>query len=186
VQFGDLKGVLENLFDHLGLLERVVWSPGVPWSTLHPGKSAAIEVDDALVGIIGALHPDTEVLLDLGGDHWLFELDLDRIAAAATREKRYRGLPRFPAVVRDLALVVSSDFRSADVVRFVREWNRELVEAVHLFDEYVGSPIAPGKKSLAYSIAYRAEDRTLTDEEVNALQDQLVLALEKKFRVEHR
>jgi phenylalanyl-tRNA synthetase beta chain len=61
-----------------------------------------------------------------------------------------------------------------------------MVEAVELFDEYVGAPIAPGKKSLAYSVAYRAQDRTLTDEEVNALQDQLMAALEKKFRVEHR
>jgi len=185
-QFGDMKGVLENLFDHLGLLDRIVWSPGVPWATLHPGKSASILLDDELVGVVGALHPDTEVSLDLGGDHWLFEIDLERVDAAAVPAKRYRGLPRFPAIVRDLALVVSSDFRSADVVTFVREWNRDLVEGVHLFDEYVGSPIAPGKKSLAYSIAYRAEDRTLTDEEVNALQDMLVLALEKKFHVEHR
>ena len=98
----------------------------------------------------------------------------------------FRGLPRYPAVVRDLAVVVDAEFPSAAIVQFVREWNRELVEDAYLFDEYAGSPIAPGKKSLAYSVAYRAGDRTLTDEEVNALQEELAAALEEKFKVEHR
>ncbi len=184
--FTDMKGVLENLFDHLGLLDKVSWRPATDWESLHPGKSASIFIEDDFVGVVGALHPDAEAALDLGGDHWLFEIDLERLSERALPAKQFRGLPRFPAVVRDLAIVVEAEFRSDEIVHFVRQWNHDLVEAVHLFDEYVGSPIAPGKKSLAYSIAYRAADRTLTDEEVNALQDQLVAALEKKFRVEHR
>jgi phenylalanyl-tRNA synthetase beta chain len=164
----------------------VLWQQGTAWPTLHPGKSASLILDNDLVGCVGALHPDAEVTLDVDGPHWVFELDLDRLAERDVAPRRFRDLPRFPAVARDLAIVVDADFRSGDVVRFVREWNRDLVEDVHLFDEYVGAPIAPGKKSLAYSIAYRAADRTLTDEEVNALQEQLVVALAKKFRVEHR
>lgn len=186
VEFAEMKGILENLFDHLGLGERVIWERTVRWASLHPGKSATLRIGAQTIGIVGALHPDAEVALDIGGDHWLFEVDLDGVASHPPAPKLFRSLPRFPAVVRDLALVVDLDFRSDDIVRFVREWNRDLVEAVRLFDEYVGSPIAPGKKSLAYSVAYRAADRTLTDEEVNALQDQLLSALEKRFRVEHR
>ncbi len=185
-EFVDVKGMLENLFAHLDLEAAVSWQLGAPWPTLHPGKSASILLDDQLLGVAGALHPDAELALDADGPHWLFEIDLDRLASRSVTPRLFRGLPRFPAVVRDLAIVVGGDFRSADIVRFVREWNRELVEDVCLFDEYVGSPIAPGKKSLAYSVAYRASDRTLTDEEVNALQEQLAAALEKKFKVEHR
>ena len=108
------------------------------------------------------------------------------LASMASPPVRFQGLPRYPAIVRDLAVVVGADFRSGDIVHFVRDWQHELIEGIELFDEYVGSPIAQGKKSLAYSVAYRAPDRTLTDEEVNALQDQLMAALEKQFRVEHR
>jgi phenylalanyl-tRNA synthetase beta chain len=90
-----------------------------------------------------------------------------------------RGLPRYPAVVRDLALVVDQDFPSNRVVEFIRQWRSELVEDVTLFDEYVGAPIAAGRKSLAYSISYRASDRTLTDEAVNALHEELMAALQK-------
>ncbi len=185
-EFSDVKGVLENLFDHLGLLDKIAWTRGAPWSSLHPGKSASIHVGERLLGVCGALHPDAEVSLDVDGAHWLFEIDMDLLASQPAPTKHFRGLPRFPAVVRDLALVVEEDFRSGDIVDFVREWEHALVEGIQLFDEYVGSPIAQGKKSLAYSVAYRAQDRTLTDEEVNALQDQLLTELENRFRVEHR
>lgn len=185
-ELSDVKGVLETIFDFLRVAGSVVWESGSRWKSLHPGKSATVRLAGEVVAIVGALHPDAEVALDLEGDHWLFEVDLDRLSSHATSQVRFRGLPRFPAVLRDLALVVDGNFESDRVVRFVREWNRDLVEMVQLFDEYVGSPIAPGKKSLAYSIAYRAGDRTLTDEEVNALQEQLMVALEKEFAVEHR
>jgi len=185
-ELGDLKGILETLFEQRRALGDVAWRPGADWPSLHPGKSATIELGAATLGVVGALHPDAEVELDVDGPHWLFEIDLDRLAAHSTPAVRFQGLPRYPAVQRDLAVVVASDFESDRISRFVREWNRDLVEEVELFDEYVGSPIAPGKKSLAYSIAYRAADRTLTDEEVNGLQEHLVLALEKHFDVEHR
>ncbi len=185
-ELSDVKGVLETIFDFRRVSDSILWESGTGWKSLHPGKSATIHLADEVVGLVGALHPDAEVALDLEGDHWLFELDLDRLSSHATSQVRFRGLPRFPSVLRDLALVVDGDFESDRIVRFVLEWNHDLVEAVELFDEYVGSPIAPGKKSLAYSIAYRADDRTLTDGEVNALQEQLMAALEKKFAVEHR
>jgi len=184
--FADAKGVLESVLAHLDLEARVEWrrDAGVP--SLHPGKSALILLDGAPFGVIGALHPDVEAELGVEGAHWLFEVDLEVLVRHSPPQHVFHGLPRFPAVARDLAIVVDEQFPADRVVRFVRDWNRDLVEDIALFDEYVGTPIAPGKKSLAYSIAYRAPNRTLTDEEVNALQDQLTEALTSELHVEPR
>ncbi len=185
-ELSDVKGILESVFEQRGLWSRMRWQHGAEIASFHPGKSAVIRVDDQVIGMLGCLHPDVEAKVDLAGEHWLFEIDLDLLTSLESPAKRFAGLPRYPAVARDLAVVVDADFASDQIVRYVCAWKPDLVEAVELFDEYVGSPIAPGKKSLAYSVAYRAADRTLTDEEVNGLQEQLLLALEKEFAVEQR
>ena len=138
------------------------------------------------IGVLGTLHPDLEVEFGVDHAHWLFELDMEKLLPYSQLCRVFRGLPRYPAIVRDLALVVEQDFASDRVVQFVRQWHSELVEDVCLFDEYIGAPIPPGKKSLAYSISYRAPDRTLTDEEVNALQAELTAALSQDLPVEPR
>ena len=185
-EFSDAKGLIETLLEQRSILESVTWQRGTGWTSLHPGKSATLRVGDQVLGVLGCLHPDAEVELDIEGEHWLFELDLGLLASLTSSAKRFSGLPRFPAVLRDFAVVVDADFASDQIPRYVREWNRDLVESVKIFDEYVGLPIAQGKKSLAYSVAYRAKDRTLTDEEVNELQSRLLLALETVFAVEQR
>jgi phenylalanyl-tRNA synthetase beta chain len=154
--------------------------------TFHPGKSAVARLGDQTLGLIGALHPNIEEELALMESNCLFELDLDKLLPYSPPRLAFRGLPRFPAVVRDLALVGEQDFPSSRVVEFIREWRSELVEDVALFDEYVGAPMDPGKKSLAYSISYRASDRTLTDEEVNLLHNELTAALREALPVELR
>lgn len=184
--FADAKGALETVLAHLSLEQRVAWQRDAGMSFLHPGKSALIRLDDEVLGVAGALHPDVEAELGVEGPHWVFEVDLEMLVRHSPAQRVFQGLPRFPAVARDLAIVVDETFPADRVVRFVRDWNRDLVEDVSLFDEYVGAPIAPGKKSLAYSIAYRAANRTLTDEEVNALQDQLTEALTTQLNVEPR
>ena len=100
----------------------------------------------------------------------------------------YGELPRFPAVVRDVAIVTEEGFASDRVIHFVLEWNKasQLIEDIRLFDQYVGPPIPPGKKSLAYSLSYRAPDRTLTDAEVNTVHAQLLVALKDALQVETR
>jgi phenylalanyl-tRNA synthetase beta chain len=184
--FADAKGVVETVLAHLDLDRRVEWRRDAGAASLHPGKSALLLLDGAPLGVIGALHPDVEAELGVEEAHWLFEVDLEALVRHSPPQHVFRGLPRFPAVARDLALVADERFPADRVVRFVRDWNRDLVEDITLFDEYVGAPIAPGKKSLAYSIAYRAPNRTLTDEEVNALQDQLTEALTSELHVEPR
>jgi phenylalanyl-tRNA synthetase beta chain len=183
--FADAKGAVEALFDRLRVAERVQWAR---WQDppFHPGKAARMRCGDDDVGVVGALHPDVEFELDLDVPCWLFELDTEKLLPYCPPQLFFTGLARFPVVARDVAVVVDRDFASERVVHFVRHWRPEFVEDVVMFDAYTGASIPPDKKSLAYTISYRAADRTLTDEEVNALHAELVAALTQRLGVELR
>ena len=181
-EFADAKGAVEGLLDRLHLAAHVRWErcEDMPF---HPGKTARLRCGDDVVGVVGALHPEVEFALDVEAPCWVFELDTEKLLPYCPPQLLFTGLPRFPAVARDVAVVVNEDFASDRVVHFVRQWRPELVEDVALFDAYVGAPIPPGQKSLAYTISYRAADRTLTDEEVNGLHAELVAALSSELGV---
>jgi len=183
--FADAKGALEAVFERTHLLEQVRWIPAAT-APFHPGKTAIVCCGDEEIGIAGALHPDREAEIGIEGPLWVFELDIEKLLPYRPSQRFFTGLPRYPAVMRDLAVVVDEDFASDRVVQFVRQWRPELVEDVALFDAYTGAPIPAGKKSLAYAITYRAADRTLTDEVVNALQEELLPALTGALGVELR
>jgi phenylalanyl-tRNA synthetase beta chain len=169
VDFSDLKGILENLFDELGCADRVRWERHPETRFLHPGKAASVEVVGERIGLIGALHPEACQELDLPGDLWVFELDFPILLHYACSVSRFRALPRFPAVVRDVAVVVDEDVPAQSLIDTVKACDISSIVEVNLFDCYRGSQIPAQKKSLAFSISYRAEDRTLTDVEVNEL-----------------
>jgi phenylalanyl-tRNA synthetase beta chain len=184
--FADLKGALELAFRRLSL-QPVGWEPiENEASYLHPGKAARIIVGGVLCGVAGALHPDVATVRGLLPEVWVAELDMVRVVQYCPRRVVFQTLPRFPAVLRDVAVVVESGFRAQQVLDAIRENAPPLVEEVRVFDQYVGAPIPEGKKSLAYSISYRAPDRTLTDEEVNALHQELVGRLLERLPVEVR
>jgi phenylalanyl-tRNA synthetase beta chain len=138
------------------------------------------------VGIVGCLHPDVEAELGGRDGDWVAELDLEKLLTYVPARSRYRELPRFPGVVRDLAIVSDVDFASEQVIDFVRRREHALIEDVALFDQYIGEPIPAGKKSLAYSIRYRSADRTLTDDEVNRVHGELTAALSMALPIELR
>jgi phenylalanyl-tRNA synthetase beta chain len=185
--FLDLKGVATNVLAGLGLGEdRVRWQPAGEVPFLHPGQAAVAEVGGDALGVIGALHPEIVHAADLSGEVWVGELDLQKLAHYRPRRVALKPLPRFPAVTRDLAVLVEESFGAGEIVEEIRTLGNPQIESVRLFDCYRGAPVPPGKKSLAYSIAYRAADRTLTDDEVNALHAEVVARLGGKFRLEVR
>lgn len=186
VEFADAKGILELLLERLHIGESARWVPERGRAAFHPGKCAAVLVGDRLAGILAALHPDVEAELGVDGPHWLFELDLEALLTYVPARRFFEALPRFPAVVRDVAVVADEGFASDRVIHFLREKRHQLVEDIVLFDQYSGAPIPAGKKSLAYSISYRAPDRTLTDDEVNRVHDELVAAMSRELPVELR
>ncbi len=184
--FFDLKGALGSVFAELHL-EVVRFEPvGSEAAYLHPGKAARIEVGGVSCGYAGALHPNLIAARNLEGAPWVAELDLMRVVQYCPGRVIFRQLPRFPAVSRDIAVIVDDGFPAQRVLDAVKEEAEPLVEEVRVFDHYTGSPIPAGKKSLAYTIAYRAPNRTLTDDEVNAMHDQLVARLVRQLPLEVR
>ena len=183
--FYDAKGIVEALLAGLRV-SAVRWSrDGVP-PFLHPGKAATIRREDRVLGYLGGVHPDVAKAADLEGDVWVFEIAVGELAACALPPIVVEALAKYPPVVRDLALVADETFEARAVIDMLSQHPDLLVENVLLFDVYRGSPIPAGKKSLAYSIAYRAPERTLTDDEVNALHRRLTEMLRTRLGVEPR
>jgi phenylalanyl-tRNA synthetase beta chain len=157
----------------------VTWSPEAT-GILHPGRAAALHCAKRKLGYLGQIHPD--VCDELGLPPFLvFELDFDGLLQYAPRQITARSLPRFPSVERDFALVVDRAFSSQQIIDWVQSRGEVLIEEVSVFDQYLGAPVPEDKKSLAYKISYRAEDRTLTDAEVNALHQKLVGQIGERF-----
>lgn len=182
IDFADAKGVVQNLLAGVGIPDdELAWLPFGDVDRMHPGKAARIEASGTLLGVAGALHPEVTQALDLAGEVWLFELDFREVAHYRPRRVGVRGLPRFPAVTRDIAVVVDDVFLAETIPEEVRALADPLVESVSVFDCYRGAPIPEGKKSLAYTIAYRASDRTLTDDEVNAAHERVRAHLSARF-----
>ena len=144
------------------------------------------EEQGAPVGYVGGLHPQIAKVLDLEPPPWTFELDFEKLESYAPRRITFQPLPKYPAVVRDLAIVADEGFEAESVLDTIASCSDLPVESARLFDLYRGKPLPAGKKSLAYSISYRAADRTLTDTEVNEVHARLIAALQDALQVEPR
>jgi len=180
----DCKGLVEGVFDLLRIGEQIAWSDEA-CAALHPGRRALAQMGDQRLGYLGQIHPDVSDALGLP-PFFIYELDLEKLLEYAPRKIAVRNLPRFPSVGRDFALVVERDFQSQRIVSWIKNLGDALIEHVEVFDEYRGAPVPEGKKSLAYKISYRAEDRTLTDGEINALHQNLVSEIGRVFGAELR
>ncbi|SFI80679.1 phenylalanine--tRNA ligase subunit beta [Thermoflavimicrobium dichotomicum] len=171
-----MKGIVENLLARLGIDQYEVRAASP--TGMHPGRSAELLINGEIVAIFGQLHPKLAKEHDLG-DTVVCQIDLARLCQAAAETITYQSLPRYPAVTRDLAVVVNEDVISREVEAGIKEAAGELLESVRLFDVFTGEQIGKGKKNLAYSLVYRAKDRTLTDDEVQAVHDKVINHLEK-------
>jgi len=170
------KGIVETYFRSAGVLEAIAFEPaGSAAPLLHPGRSAVIKLGGEPIGVAGELHPEEALKLELSNICVLFEVGLPHSGTYGSIPRQVIGAPpRYPAVRRDLALVLERDVPANTVVRTIANIASPLLESVELFDVYEGSPVPPGKKSVALTCRYRAKDRTLTDEEVNRAHAALV------------
>jgi phenylalanyl-tRNA synthetase beta chain len=173
LDFYDAKAAVGAVLEELGV-QAVLWEPnGAAW--LHPRHSARLLAGETPLGVVGELHPRVAQTFELPRGALAFELHLDALVRAARLVPQYRPIPRLPAVLRDLAVVVGDAVQAATVEALVRE--EPLVEAVTLFDVYKGAPLPAGKKNLALAITYRAPDRTLTDGEADDAHARIVKRL---------
>jgi phenylalanyl-tRNA synthetase beta chain len=181
--FFDAKAAVSAVLEALGVEAR--WrARGEGW--LHPRTSATVLAahGEGVLGEVGELHPRVAAAFELPRGVLAFELHLDALLAAARLVPQYRPIPRLPAVLRDVAVVVDDAATAASVEALVRE--EPLVETVTLFDVYRGAPLPAGKKNLAFAIAYRAPDRTLTDAEADAAHARIVQRLRTRIGAELR
>lgn len=180
----DAKGVLEALMDGLTVADWSLGDPaGIPF---HPARSAAVLVAGTPAGILGEIDPGVRERLDLGGRVAVFELDVSVLAARSGEVPAFRAIPRFPPVHRDLAFVVDEDIPAGTVRDEILSAGGGMLEMVVLFDVFTGGPIPAGKKSLAFSVDFRAPDRTLTDQEAEEEVRRIVDRLASRFGAELR
>jgi phenylalanyl-tRNA synthetase beta chain len=180
IDFFDLKGVAETLLDRLLLSDRVFEPAEDP--TFQKGRLARLHVGGQEVGLLGEVHPLVRENFGLPAQRvCLAELDLEVLLAQVPDVHYYEPLSRYPAVTRDLALVVDEGLPAVQVRDTIVKAGGKLLQKVELFDVYRGEQVPPGKKSLAYTLAYQAMDRTLTDEEVNRLQTRIQKKLEGRL-----
>ncbi|NJP36694.1 phenylalanine--tRNA ligase subunit beta [Alkalicoccus luteus] len=176
VDFYVVKGVVEGL---LAELKADVSFEKAERRGLHPGRTASVIINNRPAGVIGQLHPETAKAFSLA-ETYVVELDLDALLQAEEKAVRYRPIPRYPAVDRDIALVVDQAVSAAELEGIITESGQPLLDRVHLFDLYEGEHIAPGKKSAAFSLRYLDREKTLTEEDVAAVHGKVLDALEKK------
>ena len=177
--FFTLKGVVEELADKLGFLETIDFEPVSSYPFLHPGRQAEIVKGDIKLGYIGQVHPEAVYNYDMKGDTYVAVLYMDVITMLADFDIKYSGIAKFPGSSRDLALVCDKTEFVGRIEKIIKKNGGKILEHVSLFDVYEGDQVPEGKKSVAFSLLFRALDRTLSDEEVNASVDKILRELGK-------
>jgi len=172
LNFFDGKGAVEALMVDLGIARWTVRAADIPW--LQPGRSAEVVVNGQVLGWLGEVHPTVLARFEAEGPVVMFELDVARLTKAARQVRQYTDVPRFPAVEYDIALVVAEDTSAERVEQVLRKAGGKLLASVRLFDVYRGKGVPDEKKSLAFALNYRADDRTLTDEEIRPQHEKLL------------
>ncbi|MGQ9712033.1 MAG: phenylalanine--tRNA ligase subunit beta [Desulfotomaculales bacterium] len=185
LDFFYLKGVLEVLAGRLGI--EISWEKGA-YPFLHPGRTSLLTANSRELGWMGEVHPDVTGAFDLPGRVVACELDLETLLQVIPerRETRFKGLPRFPSVNRDVAIVIKEKVPVAAVTETIREAGGDLLKELYLFDVFKGRRIPAGCHSLAFALRFRSPDRTLTEEEVNKRLEAILKALETRWGAQLR
>lgn len=175
-----IKGVVDTLLERLGI-QKCKYLREENHPSFHPGRTANIIYEDKVLGVIGEVHPDVLENYHMKERVYIAEMDFHTIMEFANLEREYNPLPKYPAIVRDLAIVLDRDILVKDIEEKILENGEGLIEKVELFDIYTGEQIPEDKKSVAYSITYRSYERTLKDEEVSRVHSNIINELEKSF-----
>lgn len=176
--FFSMKGVVEEFFEKIGMHKKEVYDPNAGKSFLHPGRQANILYDGTVVGYLGEVHPAVAENYGIGGRAYVAVLDMPEIIVRATFDRKYTGIAKFPAVTRDISMVVPKEILVGQIEEMIEQRGGSILESYHLFDLYEGAQIKEGHKSVAYSIVFRAKDRTLEDADVTKAMKKILNGLE--------
>ena len=184
--FFTLKGCLEFILRRLGIEERAEFVTG-GGEYFQPGQKATVLVNGEVIGEMGTIHPDVRKAFSVPQAAYAAELNMKKLFDRRVEKKTYKALPKYPLVPRDIAVVVDENVTSAEVVKVIQQSPvKVILENVELFDVYRGPGIPEGKKSMAYSYTVRAEDRTLTDEDISGAMNAIVRSLKARLNADLR
>lgn len=176
--FFDMKGVLEEFFEKIGMKNRRTYEPKADKPYLHPGRQANILYDGKVVGYLGEVHPQVADNYGIGTRAYVAVLDMPEILNYATFDRKYTGIAKYPAVSRDISMVVPKEILVGQIEAILAQRGGKYLESFELFDLYEGSQIKEGYKSVAYSIVFRAPDRTLEETDITAVMKKILNGLE--------
>jgi len=183
--FYDLKGKVEQMLEEIGIcaygFEACTDNP-----SFHPGRCASLYVDGKAIGVLGQVHPKICGNFKIGTDVYAALIDFEALLAGFTTDRQFKQLPKFPATSRDIAVLMDASINVGEIEKIIKKQNSSILESFKLFDVYQGEQVGAGKKSVAYSLSFRADDRTLTDEEVNAVLDKILADLKNELSAELR
>jgi phenylalanyl-tRNA synthetase beta chain len=176
--FYSMKGVVEEFLEKAGLSEKEVYDPNSKKPYLHPGRQADIVYRGTVIGYLGEVHPDVADAYGIGERAYLAVLDMPAVTEFATFDRKYTGIAKYPAVNRDISMVMPKEILAGQVEEVIEKQGGTYLESYALFDIYEGAQIKEGYKSLAYSIVFRAQDKTLEDAEVTEAMNRILKELE--------
>ena len=176
--FYSMKGVVEEFLEKAGLSEKEVYDPNSKKPYLHPGRQADIVYRGTVIGYLGEVHPDVADAYGIGERAYLAVLDMPAVTEFATFDRKYTGIAKYPAVNRDISMVMPKEILAGQVEEVIEKQGGTYLESYALFDIYEGEQIKEGYKSLAYSIVFRAQDKTLEDAEVTEAMNRILKELE--------
>ena len=176
--FFTMKGVVEEFLERAGMHDIVDYDPNAGKNFLHPGRQANIIYQGKVIGYMGEVHPEVCENYDMKTRAYIAVLDMPFITEMATFDRHFKGIAKHPAVKRDISMVVKKDILVGQIEKVIREKGGHHLESYHLFDIYEGSQIKAGYKSVAYSITFRANDRTLEEKDITAAMDKIIAGLE--------
>ena len=176
--FFTMKGVVEEFLERAGMHDIVDYDPNAGKNFLHPGRQANIIYQGKVIGYMGEVHPEVCENYDMKTRAYIAVLDMPFITEMATFDRHFKGIAKHPAVNRDISMVVKKDILVGQIEKVIREKGGHHLESYHLFDIYEGSQIKPGYKSVAYSITFRANDRTLEEKDITTAMDKIIAGLE--------
>ena len=176
--FFTMKGVVEEFLEKVGMRKKETYDPNAGKPFLHPGRQANIIYDGTVIGYLGEIHPLVAETYGIGGRAYVAVIDMPEIVSRSTFDRKYEGIAKFPAVTRDISMVVPKEILAGQIEEMIEQRGGSILESYKLFDLYEGAQIKEGYKSVAYSIVFRAKDRTLEEADVAKAMKKILNGLE--------
>ena len=176
--FFDMKGVVEEFFDQIGMHKKTEYDPKAGKTFLHPGRQALISYEGEVMGYLGEVHPAVADTYGIGTRAYVAVLDILNVVKHASFDRKYEGIAKFPAVNRDISMVVPKEIMVGQIEHMIAQRGGKILEHFELFDIYEGDQIERGFKSVAYSLTFRSKEKTLEEAEINGAMNKILNGLE--------